>query len=250
MSAVSWDEMEAKRQEMIASFRQVADSMSRCVKVIEEFSALSPTAVTKPHEPIAPLTPGGSFAVSLANGLNTNSGIVLGQGIPAAALKKDRKKKEKKVKDPNAPKRPPSAYILYQNEVREDIRNNNAGMPYKEVLGIVASKWKELSEDQKKIYEDAYQSALASFRAEEAAYAKKGSLAADSDDDSDDSSSEDSTPTTTAPLVSAPVPTLAAAAPASDKKEKKRKSKEDEANAALSTPKDKKKKKKSKDAKE
>ncbi|KIM20726.1 hypothetical protein M408DRAFT_54305, partial [Serendipita vermifera MAFF 305830] len=61
----------------------------------------------------------------------------------------------KKPKDPNAPKRPPSAYLLYQNEVRKDIREQNPDMKYPEVLQEISKMWTALSDEEKKPYLDA-----------------------------------------------------------------------------------------------
>lgn len=59
--------------------------------------------------------------------------------------------KEKKVKDPNAPKRPASAYINFQNDVREEIRRIHPSLPYKEVLTLIAEKWKNLPTEVKQV---------------------------------------------------------------------------------------------------
>ncbi|KAK8854870.1 hypothetical protein IAR55_003609 [Kwoniella newhampshirensis] len=272
MSAPTYEEMEAKRQEMIASFREIASAMTRCVQVIEDYTSLSPSNLSKPD--FSQIAGGVQAALAPLNGVVDS--------IPPVDLKKERKKKEKKIRDPNAPKRPPSAYILFQNEIRDDIRNSNPGMAYKDILGIISTKWKELSDAQKKVYEELYQNAHKNYQAEEQAYSKRDDEVAvpaailppaspetSDSSDSDDSSDDDSTPaipvpskskgvkppTTTTPLQ-APITNpatlqaaTAAATPVSEKKEKKRKNKEDEAAVAtaLGSTAEKKKKKKSKE---
>lgn len=69
-------------------------------------------------------------------------------------LSKRQKKLLRKARDPDAPKRPPSAYLLFQNEVRADMRERFPEMPYKEILGKVSEAWKNLSEADRKIYQD------------------------------------------------------------------------------------------------
>ncbi|OCF37847.1 hypothetical protein I317_05352 [Kwoniella heveanensis CBS 569] len=193
MSAPTYEEMEAKRQEMIASFREIAAAMTRCVQVIEDYTALTPAHLQKPD-----------FS-NLAHNLAL---LPNGQLISDAALKKERKKKDKKPKDPNAPKRPPSAYILFQNEIREDVRNSNPGMSYKDILVVISQKWKELTDAQKKVYEDAYSNAHNNYVAEEKAYSAKPLLNASpaidpalTDDTSDSDDSDDDTP----PVKSKPI---------------------------------------------
>lgn len=69
-------------------------------------------------------------------------------------LSKRAKKLLRRARDPNAPKRPPSAYLLFQNEVRDDMRQRNPDMPYKLLLGKIADAWHQLTEDERKIYQD------------------------------------------------------------------------------------------------
>ena len=59
--------------------------------------------------------------------------------------------KEKKTKDPLAPKRPPSAYIEYQNSVREDFRKQYSDLPYSEVLKKIGLVWQGMTEAEKKV---------------------------------------------------------------------------------------------------
>lgn len=60
-------------------------------------------------------------------------------------------KKEKKIKDPNAPKRPPSAYIEFQNNVRAKFREADPELSYAEVLRKIAAVWGTMSDDEKKV---------------------------------------------------------------------------------------------------
>ncbi|GAA5896370.1 uncharacterized protein JCM6883_006882 [Sporobolomyces salmoneus] len=68
--------------------------------------------------------------------------------------KKKRATKEKKVKDPNAPKRPASAYIEYQNDVRDDFRERHSGLPYADVLKKIGESWASMTDAQKQPYQD------------------------------------------------------------------------------------------------
>ncbi|CAE6449988.1 unnamed protein product [Rhizoctonia solani] len=60
----------------------------------------------------------------------------------------------RKKKDPLAPKRPPSAYILYQNDVRKQMQDKYIGLPYSDVLGKISESWQTLEESKKKVYLD------------------------------------------------------------------------------------------------
>lgn len=123
--------------QMMASFKDIANAMTRCVAIIEEYARLSPSTLTT------------SAALAAVEGGAMGAAEVLA----AAAMvgKKTRKVKEKKPKDPNAPKRPPSAYLLFQNDIRDEIRGAHPQMPYKEVLSVIANRWKELDEPARKV---------------------------------------------------------------------------------------------------
>lgn len=76
--------------------------------------------------------------------------------IAEEATEEDGKKKrgpakEKKVKDPNAPKRPASAYIEYQNAVRDDFRERHNELPYSDVLKKIGESWASMTDEQKQV---------------------------------------------------------------------------------------------------
>ena len=60
-------------------------------------------------------------------------------------------KKTRKKKDPLAPKRPPSSYLLFQNEVRSELKKTHPGMPNNELLGMISKQWSEMSQEEKEV---------------------------------------------------------------------------------------------------
>lgn len=62
-----------------------------------------------------------------------------------------RRKREKKIKDPNAPKAPPSAYILFQNEIRNVVREANPTIQYRDLMGLISKQWGNLTSDKKQV---------------------------------------------------------------------------------------------------
>ncbi|GAA6031975.1 hypothetical protein JCM8097_003369 [Rhodosporidiobolus ruineniae] len=78
--------------------------------------------------------------------------------------------KEKKVKDPNAPKRPPSAYIEYQNSVREEFRKQYADLPYSEVLKKIGLVWQNMSDSEKKPWNEITEEKKSLYQDNKAAY--------------------------------------------------------------------------------
>ncbi|ELU40161.1 HMG (high mobility group) box domain-containing protein [Rhizoctonia solani AG-1 IA] len=115
----------------------------------------------------------------------------IAQLFPGTVSKRGRVPKEgKRVKDPNAPKRPATSYIMFQNDIRDELRRKHPGLPYKgklihvlqwtatepdtELLGKVSEAWAALGEDQKKAYQNVADTNMAKYNRAVIDY--KGSL--------------------------------------------------------------------------
>jgi hypothetical protein len=72
--------------------------------------------------------------------------------VPDPADKKARKKK----KDPNAPKKPKSAYMWYVKENQASYRADHPGVAMTEVMRQLGAQWKALSDAKKKPYQDKF----------------------------------------------------------------------------------------------
>eukprot|EP00898_Chlorokybus_atmophyticus_P005311 jgi/Chlat1/5781/Chrsp387S00877 len=64
-----------------------------------------------------------------------------------------KQKKEKKKKDPNAPKRGMSAYMFFANANRDKVKAERPGISFGEVGKVLGERWKSLSAEEKKPYE-------------------------------------------------------------------------------------------------
>merc|ERR1712124_105502 len=62
-------------------------------------------------------------------------------------------KKDKFAKDPNAPKKPQSAYFAFLADKREEVKNDNPDMTHKDVVKKLGELWNELKPNAKKPYE-------------------------------------------------------------------------------------------------
>ncbi|KAL5508562.1 hypothetical protein ACEPAH_6181 [Sanghuangporus vaninii] len=107
---------------------------------------------------------------------------------------------EKKERDPNMPKRPPSAYLLFQNEVREEMKKLYPDLPYIEVLNKISERWSNMNGEQKKMYIDATNKMRAKFGVDKAAY--------DASVLSATNAAPGSAPTPAVPSATAPVPAV------------------------------------------
>lgn len=106
---------------------------------------------------------------------------------------KDSNEKNKKVKDPNAPKRPKNVFMLFMDDVRkikdnkkpgthfpsnriDDIKNiinNNKDKPVTELSKSCGFFWKDAKDDEKIKYENVYKKSQDKYKKEMEKYKKE-----------------------------------------------------------------------------
>jgi hypothetical protein len=69
-------------------------------------------------------------------------------------LSKIKSKKTKAKKDPNAPKKPRSAYILFSSDNRADVKEENPDMITTDITKEIARLWREANSDVKEEYKE------------------------------------------------------------------------------------------------
>jgi len=82
------------------------------------------------------------------------------------------RKKKKKIKDPNAPKRPTTAYFYFAAAKRPEIRADLGALSVTEVATLIGQKWRELTDDDKIPFEELAGKDKARYLKELAAYNK------------------------------------------------------------------------------
>ena len=95
-------------------------------------------------------------------------------------------------KDPNKPKRPPSAFFVFLEEFRKEFKKENPNVKAVSAVGKAGGdKWKSLSNAEKAPYEAKAAKRKAEYEKQIKAYNKKlESTADDGDEESDRSKSE------------------------------------------------------------
>merc|ERR1711959_463913 len=78
--------------------------------------------------------------------------------------KKKARKFGKKPKDKNAPKRPSTAFFIFANEVRDEIREENPNASIGEIGKILGQEWGALDEDRKEAYKKQNEKAKAKYQ--------------------------------------------------------------------------------------
>eukprot|EP00252_Welwitschia_mirabilis_P016819 TRINITY_DN3736_c0_g1_i1.p1 TRINITY_DN3736_c0_g1~~TRINITY_DN3736_c0_g1_i1.p1 ORF type:complete len:151 (+),score=53.50 TRINITY_DN3736_c0_g1_i1:205-657(+) len=105
--------------------------------------------------------------------------------------KKAANKRAKKEKDPNKPKRPPSAFFVFMEEFRKTFKEKNPNNKSVAAVGKAGGdKWKSMSEAEKAPYVQKAAKRKTDYEKNMAAYNKKQAGVADDAEESDKSKSE------------------------------------------------------------
>ncbi|KAH7924832.1 hypothetical protein BV22DRAFT_480993 [Leucogyrophana mollusca] len=62
-----------------------------------------------------------------------------------------KRKRERKPKDPNAPKRPASAYLIFQNGIRSTLKAAHPDLQQKDLLKMISQQWAAMSDKDKAV---------------------------------------------------------------------------------------------------
>jgi len=83
----------------------------------------------------------------------------------------DKKRKKRRRKDPNAPKQALSAYFIFSQKIREQVKAQNPEANFGDIGRIIGQRWKDLPENDRKVYQDLatkdkdrYQHQMAEYR--------------------------------------------------------------------------------------
>ena len=107
---------------------------------------------------------------------------------------KDAPAKKKAKKDPNAPKKSLTSFIIFSSDKRKEIVNANPGMSIGDVAKQLGALWKEISASEKEKYEKLAQKDKGRYEREMAEYKKNGAAAPSSKLASKSESKSDSKP--------------------------------------------------------
>jgi len=93
-----------------------------------------------------------------------------------------KKERSRKKKDKDAPKRGLSAYILFSQDQRNQLKESQPDLKFGEVAKVLAAKWKKVSDDERKKYEaralkdkQRYEKEIAAYKASKGDSGKKSS---------------------------------------------------------------------------
>ncbi|PKK76407.1 HMG-box, partial [Rhizophagus irregularis] len=76
----------------------------------------------------------------------------------------------KQNRDPNAPKRPRNAFLMYCKSQRDQAREENQNKGFQDVTRILSQKWKDLPNEEKQKYYDMYNKEKQRYEIEMSSY--------------------------------------------------------------------------------
>ncbi|KAJ7590566.1 high mobility group box domain-containing protein [Mycena floridula] len=125
-------QLEKHRKEYEESVTSVAESMRNCVEMAEKF------AKSLRNLNLIPMANG--------NGLDAKGKRKAGTDEPE---ERGKRKRVTKPKDPNAPKRPATSFLLYQNSRRPDVKKAHPEMSHSEIMTAISQEWSAISAEDK-----------------------------------------------------------------------------------------------------
>lgn len=106
--------------------------------------------------------------------------------------------RKKRFKDPNAPKRPPSAFFLFCADRRPKIKAENPGLSIGDTAKKLGEMWNGLTPEEKQPYEknaakmkDKYDKELSVYRTKGTVVSASAAAAADDDDEEEEDEDEE-----------------------------------------------------------
>lgn len=95
------------------------------------------------------------------------------ENIIKKTKEKRQKKKEEKDVDPNKPKKPASSFLLFSKEARKTLSEERPGINNSTLNALISVKWKELSEEEKQVWNEKAAKAMEAYKKEVEEYNKK-----------------------------------------------------------------------------
>ncbi|KAH9049202.1 hypothetical protein EDB83DRAFT_2226873, partial [Lactarius deliciosus] len=126
---------------LLASLNSVAQQMRHCASAADQFAqTLSQASFSGSSLP--------SLEVVQAGNGNKRQGT---EDDDIDGPTKKRRVSNKKVKDPDAPKRAASSYIFFQNDLRQELRKQHPDISAAEVMSMVSKQWADMTREQKAV---------------------------------------------------------------------------------------------------
>ncbi|CAH2041615.1 unnamed protein product [Thlaspi arvense] len=93
---------------------------------------------------------------------------------------RQKKKKQKEESDPKKPKKPASSFLLFSKEARKNLMEERPGINNSTLNAFISVKWKELSEEERQVWNEKAAKAMEAYKKEIEEYSKSAAAKEDS----------------------------------------------------------------------
>lgn len=162
-------QLEYQKLMLLASLGSVAQQMRHCANVADQFA-----------QTLSQASFSGNSLPSLLDAVQVGNGPKR-QGTEEDDIEgptKKRRVSNKKLKDPDAPKRAASSYIFFQNDLRQELRKQHPKISAAEIMTRVSKQWAEMTREQKAPYERLQAEAKQKWETEKRAYEERRGIVA------------------------------------------------------------------------
>jgi hypothetical protein len=134
--------------QLVSSLQSVAEALRHAAVVAEQFANVFklPQEATVAKTALDPQLRGSKehqHAKRKADELDDND------ADDDTAKNAQRKMRIRKPRDPNAPKRPASSYLMFQNQMRKELKAKHPNLSNTELLASISKLWSDLPEEKK-----------------------------------------------------------------------------------------------------
>ncbi|RKP08535.1 hypothetical protein THASP1DRAFT_23491 [Thamnocephalis sphaerospora] len=133
--------------ELTQSYAALAEHSTRIARILGRAAGVPEDAIL----------PGVHCGDALVNGVDTEG------------------KKRKRDRDPDAPKRPPSSFLLFMADRRPILKKEHPDMSYSDLMKEISNMWKVLPDAQRTEYEKKYNESRTEFQKQQESYQAKKS---------------------------------------------------------------------------
>jgi hypothetical protein len=140
----------------MAQLKSLSEQMRVAASVAEQYHQIV-SSMPYGQMPGLPMVHAGT------GGVNDVFAFAAGPGRKRKLMDEDDGKKTRRKRDPTMPKRPPSAYLFYQNEVRGQVKQAYPDRPHHEILGYISQQWNGMTEEEKRPYDQKQKAAKATY---------------------------------------------------------------------------------------
>lgn len=158
-----------KALQVLGCCRLMTEAHSALIRSVKDLTEFVQQAYPDAANESAGSAPAAAASSSSSGAATGTAAAAASPAIAAADKKKG--KKEKKERDPDMPKRPISAFFLFQNAVRQEMKQSLPDTASNaDLQQALAAKWKELGAEAKKPYVDANEEAVRDYHVKMDAY--------------------------------------------------------------------------------